>query len=205
MKIAIIDDHPLARKGLASILSLEEDCETIIEATNVQEGIDIIDENRPDIALIDLRLGNESGLDIIKEVNQKVNSKFVILTSSANKEDFLMAEHMGVDGYVLKEALPDELIYAIRLIRRGRKYYDPGLLAFKMTQEKNNRMSGLTAREQDVLNLLGKGLSNKQIAKELVITEHTVKKHVSQVLAKLELKDRTQVAIFANNHRLAHV
>jgi len=201
MRIGIIDDHPLVREGLISILSLHEDFEVVGEATNCQEGIFMIIEKKPEIVIIDLKLGNQCGLDIIREVKNKVECKFVILTSSAEQSDFLQAEILGVHGYILKEALPEELIYGLRLIYKGRKYYDPGLVRLQIYRD-NDPLELLTQREKEVLLALGKGLSNKEISQKLYVTEHTVKKHVSQILSKLNLTNRTDAIIFAYNKGL---
>jgi DNA-binding NarL/FixJ family response regulator len=204
MRIVIVDDHPLVRKGLTSVLSLEPDIEIVGEASGVEEALKAIEDLRPDLSLIDLKLCNECGLDIIEKVNrEKVKSKFAILTSSVNEEDFKHAEEVKVDGYILKEALIEEILYAIRVIARGRKYYDPGVLDILMKKNDEGIIEELTERERDVLIALGKGLNNKDIAKRLYITEYTVKKHVSQILSKLDLHDRTQAALYANNKGLA--
>ena len=195
MKIIIVDDHPLVRQGLASLISMEDDMELIGECSNVKEALSMVEEKKPDMAIIDLRLGKESGLDIVKAC-KKTSCKFVILTSSAAYIDFKKTEELDVDGYVLKEALPEELLYALRLVHKGRKYYDPVLMQYKM-QEGNS--FNLTLREIEVLHKLGEGLNNYQIAKDLFISENTVKKHVSQILSKLSLQDRTQAALYANN------
>ncbi len=201
MKIGIIDDHPLVRQGLISVLSIYEDFEVVGEATNCREGIAMIMEKRPEIALIDLKLGNDCGFDIIREVKDKTESRFVILTSSAEQGDFLQAELLDVDGYILKEALPEELIYGLRLIYKGRKYYDPGLVRLQMKRD-DDPLELLTQREKEVLLALGEGLSNREISERLYVTEHTVKKHVSQILSKLNLADRTHAVIFAYNRGL---
>ncbi|KGK85942.1 response regulator transcription factor [Clostridium sp. HMP27] len=198
MKVVVIDDHPLVIKGLNTILALEKEIEVVGEAFDVKNGVEIIKSTRPDIALIDLRLGISSGLDIISRLErEKCNCKFVILTTSASEEDFKNCKEANVDGYILKNALPEEICYAIKIIYKGRKYYDPGILENIMSAENEIAIDCLTLRERDVLISLGKGLSNKEIAKKLYITEYTVKKHVSQVLNKLELSDRTQAAIYA--------
>ncbi len=205
MRTIIVDDHPLVRQGLSSILDMEEDIDIVGESDNVSEALEIICEKKPDLALIDLRLGKGCGLDIVSEAKkQKIYSKFIVLTSSASYEDFLMAEECGVEGYVLKEALPEELLYAIRVVSRGRKYYDPGILEYKLRQDSNSCSEQLTPREREVLRELSKGLNNSQIARQLFITENTVKKHVGQILSKLDLKDRTQAALYANNMELKH-
>lgn len=195
MKIIIVDDHPLVRQGLASLISMEDDMELVGECSNVQEALLMIQNKKPDIAIIDLKLGQESGLDIVN-ASRKRTCKYVILTSSASYIDFKKSEELNVDGYVLKEAMPEELLYALRLINKGRKYYDPVLMDYKLQEGSN---SNLTIREIEVLHKLGQGLNNYQIAKELFISENTVKKHVSQILAKLNLHDRTQAALYANN------
>lgn len=203
MRIVIVDDHPLVRKGLAAVLSNEPDIEIVGEASGVEGALIAIEELKPDLSLIDLKLCNECGLDIIERINrEEVKSKFAILTSSINEEDFRHSEEVKVDGYILKEALIDEILYAIRVIVRGRKYYDPGVLDILMKKNDEGLIEDLTERERDVLIALGKGLNNKDIAKNLYITEYTVKKHVSQILSKLELRDRTQAALYANNKGL---
>lgn len=199
MRIVIVDDHPLVRRGLSAVLSFEKDIEVIGEASTVNEAIDLIIRTKPDQVLVDIRLDNESGLDIISKIDRRnIQCKFTVLTSALEERDFKIAEELGVDGYILKEALPEEIIYAIHLIGKGRKYYDPGIMEIAMKKKEYSITEKLTEREKDVLETLGKGLSNKEIAKTLFITEFTVKKHVGQVLAKLNLADRTQAALYAN-------
>lgn len=204
MNIVIVDDHPLVREGLSAVITMEEDMNLIGEASNGDEAITLVARMNPDIALVDLRLANTSGLEIIQSCKgSSPNCKYIILTSSAERADFRQAREVGVDGYVLKDAFPEELLSAIRLVHRGRKYYDPGMVDFMMSKEENNEhIEQLTPREFEVLRALGEGLNNKEIAKKLFITEYTVKKHVSQVLAKLELADRTQAALYAREKRV---
>lgn len=206
MKVVIVDDHPLVRQGLSSVLAMERDIELIGESDHIREALEMIDQNDPDLALIDLRLGRECGLEIIRAAKKEnVSTKFIVLTSSASIEDFMMAEEYGAEGYVLKEALPEELLYAIRLVSRGRKYYDPELLEYKLKKDENSCSEQLTEREREVLRELGNGLNNRQIAEKLFITENTVKKHVGQILSKLNLNDRTQAALYANNTDLRYI
>jgi two-component system, NarL family, nitrate/nitrite response regulator NarL len=199
MKIVIVDDHPLVRRGLASVISMQSNVQFAGEATNGQEAFDVIEATKPDIVLIDLKLVDESGLDVIKTARARgIVSKFILLTSSASREDFLRAEEVLVDGYVLKEALPEELLFAIQLVYKGRKYYDPGLMEEKMRTSGSSPTDELTPKEKEVLIELGQGACNRMIATRLFISEFTVKKHVSQILAKLQVNDRTQAALYAN-------
>lgn len=209
MRVVIVDDHPLVRKGLASILTMSGTIELLGEATNSKEALKLFKTTNPELALVDLRLGKESGLDLIKEAqNQGVTCKFVVLTSSTDERDFTGAKELGVSGYILKEAFPEELLHALNMIRRGRNYYDQGVLDFainmRKTPDKERFMDSLTPKETEVLIELGKGLSNKEISQMMYITEYTVKKHVSQVLAKLNLADRTHAALYANAKGLVH-
>lgn len=204
MKVVIVDDHPLVRKGLAAVISMQPNVHFAGEAKNQHEALMVLEETNPDLVLLDLKLADESGLDIIKSArNRGFNSKFILLTSSASREDFLKAEEASVDGYVLKEALPEELIYAIQLVNKGRKYYDPTILENKLREDAVNLTDDLTPKEKEVLIELGMGACNREIAQRLFISEFTVKKHVSQILAKLRLSDRTQAALYANAIGLA--
>ncbi|GGF83566.1 putative transcriptional regulatory protein YhcZ [Paenibacillus albidus] len=199
MKIVIVDDHPLVRRGLAAVISMQPNVQFAGEATNGQEALLVIEETQPDLVLIDLKLADESGLDVIKAARTRgIASKFILLTSSASREDFLKAEEVLVDGYVLKEALPEELLFAIQLVHKGRKYYDPGLMEDKMRMSGSSPTDELTPKEKEVLIELGQGACNREIAARLFISEFTVKKHVSQILAKLQVADRTQAALYAN-------
>ncbi len=203
MKVLIVDDHPLVREGLAAILSNEAYIASIEQAAACNEAVEKIQQLDPDIVLLDLRLDRECGLDIIPKIRGNKNKcKYVVLTSSSDRNDFKRAENLGVDGYILKDAYPEEILLGLKLISRGRKYYDPGILEIILKKEDMDPIEELTIREQEVLRELGKGMTNKQIAQNLFITEYTVKKHVSQILAKLGLADRTQAALYANSHQV---
>lgn len=200
MKILIVDDHPLVRKGISSTLSFEENIEKILEASNVAEAVRFIQTEKPTLAIVDLNLGNEDGLDIIrKSRNKDIDTKFVVLTSSLRKEDYKRSEEVGVDGYILKEAFAEDILYAMHVVLRGKKFIDPEVISHQTSSDKYGSLSDLTPRESDVLVELGKGLSNFEIAKELYISEHTVKKHVSNILSKLDLSHRTQAALLVNH------
>lgn len=203
MNVVIVDDHPLIRKGLSSILVNEKSLKVIGEASNSKEALAIFTALNPDIAIVDLRLGSESGLDLIVEAKrQGIACQFVVLSSSSLEEDFKQAKNLGISGYILKESLPEELVHALRMISNGRNYYDQKVFELLLKSRKSHptdrNVDKLTRKETEVLIELGKGLSNKEISEMLYVTEYTVKKHVSQVLAKLNLSDRTQAALYAN-------
>ena len=201
MKILFVDDHPLVHKGLEMVIGAEEDFDIVGLATNGNDAVQMMKEYMPDVALVDLRLPGEHGLDIVRKAREvNARCKFVVLTSFATEEEIRRALDENVDGYILKESLPEELISAIRMVGKGRKYYDPAVVQYAMDHTNNKghkSQDDLTRREQEVLLSLAHGMSNKVIAEKLVISEHTVKKHIGQILEKLHLKDRTQAALYA--------
>nr|WP_312576633.1 response regulator transcription factor [Sedimentibacter sp.] len=200
MNVLIVDDHPLVRKGISFALSCEKDIDNILEASNICEAINLISSRKPILAIVDLNLGKEDGLEIIKIAkNMGINIKFIILTSSLRKEDFIRSSEAGVDGYVLKDAFAEDIMYAIHVVLRGKKFIDSEITKYQVDSLSDNDFSELTPREYDVLMELGKGLSNYEISKKLFISENTVKKHVSSILLKLQLNHRTQVALLANH------
>lgn len=203
MKLLIVDDHLLVRKGLISIFSEDRNVECIQEASNSQEAISIIVKEKPDVVLVDLKLGKEDGLELVSKCKKlSSNSKFIILTSFISQEDFLRAEQMGLDGYILKDAFSEDIFYAINAVCRGKRYYDPAIINYKNSNKNESITEVLTEREKEVLRELGKGYSNDEIAKQLYISENTVKKHVSSILAKLNISQRAQ-AVFLVNNRLS--
>ncbi|WP_339199740.1 response regulator transcription factor [Solibacillus sp. FSL R5-0449] len=204
MKILLVDDQAIIRRGLISILSSDDKSEIIGEASDTQEALELLQKETPDLAIIDFQIGDECGLTLINEARKLgCTCKFAILTFSKDYESFQRAMAMDVVGYISLNSHPEELIYAMQIIKKGRKYYDPDLIDKLIQTQKessidDSRLALLTTKEKEVMQKLGMGYSNKQIAHSLYITENTVKKHVSQVLSKLELGDRTQVALFAN-------
>lgn len=201
IKLIMVDDHPLVRKGIELSVRLENNIELLGVAVNVSEAVQLIAEHRPTVALVDLRLHNEHGLDVVRQGRAICpETRYIILTSYATEEEIRNALAEDVEGYVLKEALPEELIAAINTVGQGRKYYDPAVVQYAMEQgqaDKRTELGKLTCRELEVLKALGRGLNNRTIAIELFISEHTVKKHVGSILTKLHLVDRTQAALYA--------
>ncbi len=200
MKILIIDDHPMVRKGIKSMLELEETSYVVYEAANSKETFDILSKEKIELVIVDLNLGSESGLDVIskgKQINKE--AKFLILTSFMSEGDFLRGEDMEIDGYILKDAFVEDITYAMNSVMRGKKYYDPSIVCYKNRSKNNQLIEELTLREKNVLLELCKGLSNKEISQNLFISESTVKKHVSSILAKLNLTQRSQVMYYISS------
>jgi two-component system nitrate/nitrite response regulator NarL len=198
MRIVIVDDHPIVRKGLEQVFMLEKDFEVVGTAASCKEGKEMILRQKPQIAIIDLKMPDGSGFELIGSLQKCITGcRYVVLTSYASDNYVSNAVSAKVDGYILKEALPEELINAVRIVAKGRRYYDPGVMNSILNAKTKDSFNGLTNREQDILCALAEGLSNKAIAKKLFITENTVKKHVGNILAKLDLHDRTQAALYA--------
>ncbi|ANE48877.1 nitrate/nitrite response regulator protein narL [Paenibacillus swuensis] len=199
MKVVVIDSYPLVRRGLIAVLSTESDIVLAGEGETEEEAYNLLETAKPDICIMNNKLNDRCGLQLIKEFKERgITTKFIYLTSMMTSDQLSAAELIMVDGYVMKEALPEELLYAIRLLQRGRRYYDPSLMEIKVRKD-IYPFEELTFKEKEVLGLLGLGLNNKEIAVRLFVSEYTVKKHVSQVLAKLRLPDRTQAALYANS------
>lgn len=203
MKVAVVDDHPLVWEGLRAVLESQQDFELAGWAGSGREAEKLFAHLQPDLALVDLRLPGEYGIDVISKLRPLApGCRFVVLTTYADPDDIRRATEAGVDGYILKEALPEEMITALRLVGRGRPYYDPAVMQLVMQRpgKENDPLRDLTEREREILDALARGMSNKEIASILQVTEHTVKKHVSSILGKLGLKDRTQAALYAVAH-----
>lgn len=197
MNLLVVDDHPLARVGLKAALAYEEHISNIWEAANVSEALKQMYIHKPDVALVDLNLGKECGLDFINvAMKKRYTCRYIVLTSSSRREDFVRAKDSGVHGFVLKDALIEDIAYTIRAVARGKRVFDPTV---SEGAAKARTFHELTLREREVLLQIGKGLSNLEIAKRLVISEYTVKKHISNIFAKLGLKHRTEAALFVNS------
>ena len=212
IKIVIADDHPVVRKGLSLLLSSQDGFEVMGEAANGEEAIARALELSPDIMLMDLVMPHVDGISATKEILRlKPEIKILILTSFSDANHAIPALEAGALGYLLKENDPEEVIQAITKLVNGEKQIHPkvteGLLSALQTQRKpeQNLLNSLTSREKEVLKEITNGKSNKEIASTLFISEKTVKTHVSNILSKLSLQDRTQAALFAIRHLPAQI
>ena len=202
MKLLIVDDHEIVRKGIVSLLEDEGAITEIQEASNIEEALASLMVHQPDITLVDINLGGENGLDFIKKAKKRqLKTLFIILTSSSKREDFLCAKNMGVEGYILKDADLEEIIYGIKTIYKGKKFYDSRMIIEEQETSEPDLFDTLTGREKEILEEVGNGLTNKQIAEKLYITENTVKKHITNLLGKLGVKHRVEMALYLNERK----
>ncbi len=200
--ILILDDHPLARQGLSSIIQMYKRDEEILQAGTVRESISLMEKNQVGLAFIDINLGKENGLSLLTWIREKkYDCKIFIITSSSRQSDFTLAQEMAVDAYVLKEAFIDEITYGLQTVERGAKFYSAALVdRMGKYSEDEKALSALTERELDVFLLLGQGYDNDKISKDLYISLENAKKHISSILAKLQLNNRVEAVLFASKN-----
>ncbi|PEK02150.1 response regulator [Bacillus wiedmannii] len=207
IKVLLVDDHTVVLKGLAFFLSTQEDLELVGEASNGKEALVKVGETHPDVVLMDLYMPEMDGVEATGCIKKEYpDVKVIVLTSFSDQAHVLPALRAGASGYILKDVEPDQLVEAIRSAYKGNIQLHPDIANALLSQtlpveekeeEPSIQVDVLTARENEVLQLLAKGMSNKEIASVLVITEKTVKAHVSSILSKLSLSDRTQAALYA--------
>lgn len=210
IRILLVDDQHLIRQGLKALLELEPDLEVVGEGENGQMAIALVASLQPDVVLMDIRMPLMDGVAATRAINQQFpGTKVLVLTTFDDDQYVAEALRCGAMGYLLKDTPSEELAVAIRSVYRGYTQLGPGLVEkimaqLPMTAAPNSASpppswDELTPREQEVLRLIAKGASNREIAKSLYISEGTVKNHVTNILNRLNLRDRTQAAIFANS------
>jgi NarL family two-component system response regulator LiaR len=211
IRILIVDDHAVVRKGIRALLATEEDLEVIGEAVDGQQAVSIYGELNPDLLLLDLIMPKVSGIEVIKKIKgDHPEAKILVLTSFAADDQVFPAIKAGALGYLLKDTEPEDLINAIRQVYLGESSLSP-TVARKVLEEvfhpaeKPLSPDPLTRREVDVLQVLAKGKSNRNIAEELSISETTVRTHVSNILGKLHLASRTEAALYALKEGMANI
>ena len=219
ISVLIVDDHAMVRQGLRTFLELQDHAalpiQVVGEAANGAEAVELARNTQPDVVLLDLVMPEKDGLQATPEIRAcSPNSRIVILTSFGEEDRVVPAIRAGAQGYLLKDIPPDELVRAVREVYLGRVQLHPEIARKLMStvaaqgevgaaHPPIRADDGLTEREREVLSLLAEGMSNHEIAERLVISEKTVKTHVSNLLGKLHLDDRTQAAIYALKHGFA--
>ncbi len=206
IQVLLVDDHEMVRLGVSSYLSIQDDIEVIGEAENGRIGYEKAMALRPDVILMDLVMDEMDGIESTKAILKEwPEAKIIIVTSFIDDEKVYPASEAGAAGYLLKTSTAHEIAEAIRATQRGERVLEPEVTT-KMMDRLTNRTpilhNDLTNREQEVLLLIAEGRSNQEIADALFITLKTVKTHVSNILSKLEVEDRTQATIYAFKHGL---
>jgi two-component system NarL family response regulator len=212
IRVLIVDDHALFRKGLELVLAAEPDLEIVGEASEGLEAIDRAADLQPDVVLMDVRMPGVGGIEATRRIrNAQPSTRVVMLTVSEDEEDLFASVRAGATGYLLKEVSIDEVANAVRAVARGQALVTPSMASkllgeFNVLSRRIDAQHGaaprLTDREVEVLRLVAKGMSNKDIASELVIAENTVKNHVRNILEKLQLKSRMEAAMYAVREKL---
>ena len=206
--VLIVDDHEVVRRGLRSFLESQDDLEVVGEAANGAEAVQKVQELLPDLVLMDLVMPGMDGIDAIRQVSRvSPSSRVLVLTSFSEDEKVFPAIKAGANGYLLKDVAVEDLARAIRSVAGGEFLLHPEVAGkvldeFRETTKAIPPLSDLTPREVEVLGLIAKGYSNKEIASSLLIATRTVKAHVSNILSKLHAMDRTQAALYAVRHGL---
>ena len=216
IRVIVADDHAVFRRGLEMVLESEPDIEVVAEAGDGKEAIDLAVEHMPDLVLMDVRMPAHGGIDATKAIKDAVpHSKILMLTISDEEEDLYDAIKAGASGYLLKEISIEEVAEAIRKVHAGQSLISPSMaskllnefatMARKDEQKQQMPAPRLTDREMEVLALVAQGMNNRDIAKELFISENTVKNHVRNILEKLHLHSRMEAVVYAVREKLLEI
>jgi len=211
IRILIVDDHAVVRKGIRALLATEPTLEVLDEAKDGIEAVAKFEKLKPDVLLLDLLMPNMSGIEVIRDLKGKYPEvKILVLTSFAADEQVFPAIKAGALGYLLKDTQPEDLINAIGQVFQGESFLSPAIARMVLEEvfkpgEKPLSPDPLTKREIEVLQVLAKGKSNREIGETLHITEATVRTHVSNILAKLHLASRTEAALYAIKEGVANL
>ena len=211
IRVLLADDHQLVRTGFRVILSTEDDLEVVGEASNGREAITLVATTAPDVVLMDVQMPGMDGLAATREITSNTDTRVIVLTTFDNDDYLFTALRAGASGFLLKNARAEELVDAVRLVAGGDALLSPSVTARVIARAtrgssddtpSDTRLDDLTERETEVLMQLGRGASNAEIARELFVSETTVKTHVSRILLKLGLRDRTAAVVFAYENGL---
>ena|ERR1700676_892907 len=203
IRILIVDDHPVVVAGLTSMLGTQGGIEVAGSASSGEEAMEMLRGNPTDLVLLDLRMPGMSGIDTLHALKRtKSTVRVIILTSFETDEDIYRAVQAGAQGYLLKDAPQSDMLDAIRAVHAGKRYF-PRHIAARLAERMMR--TNLTARELEVLNMLARGLTNKQIGSALDISDNTVRNHVNSIIEKLEVSDRTEAATTAIHRGIIEV
>ena len=207
VRVFLLDDHEIVRRGIADLLETEPDITVVGEAGTAAEALRRIPAVQPDVAMLDARLPDGSGIDVCRDIRSSQPSVRCLILTSYDDEDAIFAAVMaGASGYLLKQIRGNSLVDAIRQVAAGKSLLDPSvterlLARLRDGQPRDERLASLTEREREILDLIAEGLTNRQIGERLFLAEKTVKNYVSALLAKLGLQRRTQAAVYGVQHR----
>ncbi|MBM7554116.1 response regulator [Thalassobacillus pellis] len=206
IRVVVVDDHDVVRKGVIAYLNTEQDLEIIGEASSGNEGAKIVAELKPDVVLMDLIMEDGTGIEATRKIIAKApDCKIIILTSYYDDEKVFPALEAGAFSYMLKTSSADEIAEAIKKAYRGENVIEPKVASRMMNRFRTSERKlheDLTEREMEVLLCIGEGMTNQEISDSLYIGIKTVKTHVSNILSKLEVHDRTQAAVYAHKNQL---
>ena len=200
IRLLIADDHAVVRQGLRTFLELQEGIEVVAEADDGEEAVTAAERTKPDVVLLDLVMPRLGGVEAIRRIRDvSPESRVIVLTSFFDDAKLFPAVRAGAAGYLLKDVQPQELVRAIKIVHAGNALLAPAVTSRVLDEfaERARSADLLTAREREVLALIAQGMPNKVIARTLGVSEKTVKSHVSNILGKLGLTDRTQAALYA--------
>ncbi|MEO3752808.1 response regulator transcription factor [Streptomyces sp. B6B3] len=203
IRVLLVDDHQVVRRGLRTFLEVQDDIEVVGEAADGAEGVARAEELRPDVILMDVKMPGTDGVEALRRLGDLgLPARVLIVTSFTERRTVVPALRAGAAGYVHKDIDPDALAGAIRSVHAGHVLLQPEVAGALLAEEASGggRGGSLTDREREVLALIARGRSNREIARALVLSEKTVKTHVSNILMKLDLADRTQAALWAVRH-----
>lgn len=213
IRVVIVDDHVLYRRGLDLVLGQEDDIEVVAEASDGEGAVEAVEAHRPDVVIMDVRMPRMDGIEACLLIKQRrPETQVIILTTSDDEKDLYDAVRAGANGYVLKDVPPEEVLAGIRTVRSGGSLVSPTMAASLMRQFASlsrgddggeaSPVTRLTDREREVLIHVARGLANREIAQALFISENTVKNHVRSILEKLKLHSRVEAAMYAVRERI---
>lgn len=200
--ILVLDDHPLSRQGLESVIRMYRPEEQVLQAGNVKEAVACVEKSRVDMAFVDLKLKRESGFSFVRWLREHGKPvKVLLIASDLRNREFEQARELEIEGCVQKDAFLDEILYGLKVVERGGRFYSSGLIeSMEQEEQEKKKLGGLTGRELEVLKILSRGYSNAKIGQKLFISEGTVKKHITSILGKLCLENRVEAVLFANRN-----